>query len=150
MSCYPTHWFLILDYSNLHPPWKSIRTTSLCSREIRHLLHIRRCSLPKCWLQKWIKIKKLPVKSYKSLLLYGGIHNFRTQQYRFPYNPGWSLTVDLKGTPKESVNVSDTEIERSETDWVQYCVREARFEACGGAKNLQEMLCIFKDWIMKG
>lgn len=64
-------------------------------------------------------------------------------------NPGWSLTVDLKGTPKESANVSQTKIERNETDWIHYFVREARFEASGGSKNLEEMLCIFKDWIMK-
>jgi hypothetical protein len=65
-------------------------------------------------------------------------------------NPGWSLKVDLAGTPKESAPPSETKIERSETDWIHYYVREGRFEAFGGAKNLQEMLGVFQDWMLKG
>jgi hypothetical protein len=64
-------------------------------------------------------------------------------------NPGWSLTVDLTRTPKESAAASETKIERSDTDWVHYFVREARFEALGGARNLREMLCLFRNWMMK-
>jgi hypothetical protein len=65
-------------------------------------------------------------------------------------NPGWSLTVDLTGTSKESAEASKEKIERSDTDWVHYFVREKRFEAFGGAKNLEEMLCIFKNWMQSG
>jgi hypothetical protein len=65
-------------------------------------------------------------------------------------NPGWSLQADLAGTPRESAPPSETKIERSEIDWIHYFVREGRFEAYGGAKNLREMLCIFQGWMLKG
>ena len=62
-------------------------------------------------------------------------------------NPGWFLVIDLKGTPKELAKESKIEIERNETDWVHCFIRETRFEAAGGTKNLQEMLYIFKRWV---
>jgi len=64
-------------------------------------------------------------------------------------NPGWFLEVGLAGTRKESAQPSETKIERSETDWIHYYVREGRFEAYGGPKNLREMLGIFRDWMMR-
>lgn len=42
---------------------------------------------------------------------------------------------------------SEITIERNETDWIHCFVREARFEAFVGVKNLQESLHIFKKWI---
>ena len=64
-------------------------------------------------------------------------------------NPGWSVSINLKGTNREHAKNSEVKIERNETDWVYCFIRETRFEAAGGPKNLQEMLHIFRKWIMR-
>lgn len=62
-------------------------------------------------------------------------------------NPGWSVVIDLTGTPKESAQESEIKIERSKTNWIHCFIRKKRFEAFGGTKNLTELLYIFKRWI---
>ncbi len=64
-------------------------------------------------------------------------------------NPGWSLKVNLKGTPKEDATESRIKIDRDENNWIHCFVREMRFEGFGGPKNLNELLNIFKTWISR-
>ncbi len=64
-------------------------------------------------------------------------------------NPGWSLEVNLEGTVCEQKEFSKLSIERSEDDWCFCFVRDGRFHAAGGPKNLIEMITVFKEWAEK-
>lgn len=58
-------------------------------------------------------------------------------------NPGWVLRIDLGDTDLHNLEVERVIDERSETDWVQYEVKERQFIACGGIFNLEEMIGLF-------
>jgi hypothetical protein len=58
-------------------------------------------------------------------------------------NPGWSLDVDLAGTPQAGRELPQKMIERSETDWVFVEIKNEAFRARGGPANLLEMLGLF-------
>ena len=61
-------------------------------------------------------------------------------------NPGWTVEIDLLGTPLAKVNFSSVNVERSEHDWVQCSVEDGKFKGAGGPENLGEILRIFLDW----
>lgn len=61
-------------------------------------------------------------------------------------NPGWSVTVDLEGTPLERARFSLPAEARSETDWIECRVQAAQFQGFGGLENLEELLTVFLDW----
>lgn len=61
-------------------------------------------------------------------------------------NPGWSLRIDLKGTPLEQKVLDEVKIERSEHDWLVARRDASIFEAFGGPRNLDEMVRTFLVW----
>jgi hypothetical protein len=61
-------------------------------------------------------------------------------------NPGWSITIDLEGTPLEGRAFEKVSIERAESDWLVCRVEKEQFLADGGPGNLDEMLLLFLDW----
>jgi hypothetical protein len=61
-------------------------------------------------------------------------------------NPGWSVTVDLEGTPLEEARFANRSEARSETDWIECRVQAAQFQGFGGTEYLEELLGIFLDW----
>ena len=61
-------------------------------------------------------------------------------------NPGWTMRIDLQGTPAESRDLEWQKIERSEHDWIAYRVKNAQFEAAMGPTNLGEGIQLFLDW----
>jgi len=61
-------------------------------------------------------------------------------------NPGWSVTVDLEGTPLEKTRFPKRSEARSETDWIECRVAAAQFQGFGGVNNLEELLTVFLDW----
>jgi Immunity protein 53 len=61
-------------------------------------------------------------------------------------NPGWAIKIALRGTPY--VELIFDEIERKgEEDWIVCRKRDGFFEGCGGAKNLDEILGVFRAWV---
>lgn len=65
-------------------------------------------------------------------------------------NPGWMIKVDLAETELE--NAPFEQYERnidSDEDWVSCKVKEKKFQAAGGPKNLEELLTIFKAFAEK-
>lgn len=60
-------------------------------------------------------------------------------------NPGWKLSIDLKGTLLEEFFIEVTSIERSEYDWVHYKVVDNKFISYGGPNNLSELIMIFRN-----
>lgn len=58
-------------------------------------------------------------------------------------NPGWSLKVDLVGTPLEGKNAELEAAERTESDWVHIWSDGQTFQGAGGSGNLSELLAAF-------
>lgn len=54
-------------------------------------------------------------------------------------NPGWSVKIDLTGTPYEELQASHEDY-RSETDWIFYRVTEMQLKGACGPSNLAELL----------
>jgi immunity protein 53 of polymorphic toxin system len=71
-------------------------------------------------------------------------------------NPGWSLAIDLNGTPWEarpfdsvSHNVSEEEVEQGpsgEKNWWVCNVEDNSFKAFGGPRDLPAMIAVFRQW----
>ena len=62
-------------------------------------------------------------------------------------NPGWSVDIDLAETELEDKSFAPIRRNsESDTNWVVAAVREKKFEARGGPKNLREMLVTFQCW----
>ena len=62
-------------------------------------------------------------------------------------NPGWLLTVDLRGTTSEERSLDKVEVERSDTDWLHYWVEKKRFQAACSPLNLREVLRKFREFM---
>jgi hypothetical protein len=58
-------------------------------------------------------------------------------------NPGWYVEIDLAATALADVEVPFSRNERSESDWMQFEIREGKFTASGGVRNLAEILLKF-------
>ena len=65
-------------------------------------------------------------------------------------NPGWALDVDLAETPDAERVIPSEMVERSESDWVFVEVKDAKFLARGGPRNLGEMILRFKAFVSVG
>ena len=61
-------------------------------------------------------------------------------------NPGWSLSVDLRGTPLEHRQFEDIRDETDQRSWVVCRVREGKFEAYGGPHMLGKIVHEFLAW----
>lgn len=62
-------------------------------------------------------------------------------------NPGWYLSVSIRGTLCEAKEFKDIIVERSENDWFHCFVRDGKFEGPCGPFNLMEVLQIFRNWV---
>ncbi|MCD0482806.1 immunity 53 family protein [Streptacidiphilus sp. ASG 303] len=61
-------------------------------------------------------------------------------------NPGWTVSVDLRGTPLEGRAYPRREIDRSDDDWVEAWSARGAFHAACGPRNLTEALMLFRTW----
>lgn len=60
-------------------------------------------------------------------------------------NPGWTLRVELQGSPLEHRAEPSSKVERSEHDWVHWRIEGGVFEAACGPTNLNEAILAFLD-----
>lgn len=58
-------------------------------------------------------------------------------------NPGWNVEIDLVETPWSHVTKRFLRNERTDSDWVQFEVKDGKFAGSGGIANLSEILQIF-------
>lgn len=65
-------------------------------------------------------------------------------------NPGWQVTIDLRETEWEELDVARKILERSERDWVQTEVTDQKFIGCGGPVNLEELIELFLSTVGAG
>jgi hypothetical protein len=61
-------------------------------------------------------------------------------------NPGWTLKINIAGTQLADQIQGRTFIERTDTDWCFWEVKEQTFTAFGGPENLIELVRIFRSW----
>ncbi|MEQ8767887.1 MAG: immunity 53 family protein [Planctomycetota bacterium] len=61
-------------------------------------------------------------------------------------NPGWSVSIDLKGTPHETEPFEAVSVRRSDEDWLDLRVEQGVFRGFGGPGNLEEILASFLSW----
>ncbi len=59
-------------------------------------------------------------------------------------NPGWGVDIDLRDTELEGLIIEPVEIERSDTDWMVFWVKDRKFSGRGGPSNLLEILETFR------
>jgi len=59
-------------------------------------------------------------------------------------NPGWTLRVDLTGTPLEALEQPRIDVERTENDWIECWTEQGTFNGAGGPRNLTELLRAFE------
>ena len=60
-------------------------------------------------------------------------------------NPGWSVRIELKGTPLENKTHDWSKLDRSEHDWVHWRIEEGVYQAACGPTNLNEAILAFLD-----
>jgi hypothetical protein len=65
-------------------------------------------------------------------------------------NPGWSLKIDLVGTPLQGRKSTRRVVERSEHDWIQLWSNGQAFEAACGPLNLLEAALEFERFASAG
>jgi hypothetical protein len=59
------------------------------------------------------------------------------------HNRGWSVAIDLAGTPLSGASCDRVDIERGPDDWVRCWMKGDVWEAIGGIYNLKEILELF-------
>lgn len=62
-------------------------------------------------------------------------------------NPGWEIFINLENTSLIEKSFRETEIERSDDDWVHSRIKNSQLQIFGGPLNLKEMICIFQKWV---
>lgn len=63
-------------------------------------------------------------------------------------NPGWYVEINLVDTYLENEHYEPIDIERDEEDWYYCMVRDGAFNGSGGARNLEEILNAFRQWVL--
>lgn len=64
-------------------------------------------------------------------------------------NPGWSIVIYLEETHLELKSMDVTKIDRTDDDWFHVWVRDRTFEGAGGARNLNDLIQAFRDFVEK-
>ena len=62
-------------------------------------------------------------------------------------NPGWSLKIDLTGTPLEEKSFTKIKHDITDDNWIRCWVAEKKFQAGGGPSNLTDLVRIFIEWV---
>ena len=61
-------------------------------------------------------------------------------------NPGWSVEIDLKGTPLEHVPMEKVVRDNGHDDWIRLEVKEGQFLGHGDASKLTVIIAAFHRW----
>mgnify|MGYP000302370884 CR=1 FL=1 len=62
-------------------------------------------------------------------------------------NPGWTVEIDLRNTELENKKFEEVDQQTNENDWVQCTVKDGKYCAAGGPKNLTDIIDIFITWV---
>ena len=61
-------------------------------------------------------------------------------------NPGWSLTIDLVGTPLAGMSFEELRVDLSDNDWYWCRVENDTFKGWCGVHNLAQVIGAFVAW----
>ena len=64
-------------------------------------------------------------------------------------NPGWYVTINLRGTLLENCSFTPIEIETDEMNWFFCLKRDDKFESSCSPLYLTKVLQIFQEWAEK-
>src|SRR3954463_13825117 len=59
--------------------------------------------------------------------------------------PGWSVRIDLAGTPLSGLTLAPYKEGATDRDWLAYRIKDDRFEGIGDPTKLQALLYAFFD-----
>ena len=59
--------------------------------------------------------------------------------------PGWSVRIDLAGTPLSGLTLAPYKEGATDRDWLAYRIRDDRFEGIGDPTKLHALLYAFLD-----
>lgn len=59
--------------------------------------------------------------------------------------PGWSVQIDLEGTPLYGLELAPYREGATDRDWLAYRIKDNRFEGIGDPTKLQALLFAFLD-----
>ncbi|MGH6644626.1 immunity 53 family protein [Hypericibacter sp.] len=88
------------------------------------------------WLQSWYATQCNGVWEHSWGIKIGNIDN-----------PGWTIDIDIRDTKLEGERLSAIDINRSEGDWYHVACNGQKFHGVGGAKNLGDILQVFKEFV---
>lgn len=63
-------------------------------------------------------------------------------------NPGWSVTIDLKGTDLEHEAMQPTSRDDGPDDWIRLEVKDYKFLGHGAPNKLASILRGFREWAL--
>lgn len=61
-------------------------------------------------------------------------------------NPGWDFQFDLRDSDICDIPLKEVFIKKSEVDWYHCRMVKGIFVGSGGAKNLIDIITVFKEW----
>lgn len=64
-------------------------------------------------------------------------------------NPGWSVKVDLSGTPFQDLLIENPVVEKSEDDWYSIDVKDGFYKGYGDPSKLEFLLLQFREIVEK-
>lgn len=65
-------------------------------------------------------------------------------------NPGWSVKIDLKGTPFESTEMAPVKTDsgsEAAPDWMYCRVSDSQFLGVGDSHKLVKLIGVFRSWV---
>ena len=91
------------------------------------------------WLSEWYKEK-----------CNGDWEHYYGVQIETIDNPGWSITIDIRGSLNEKLNNMPWRfVENNSNDWYGYKVEDGKFEASGDPLKLEYLINLFKTIVEK-
>ena len=63
-------------------------------------------------------------------------------------NPGWDFKFDLADTDIEDIPFEEVFIQEDGENWFHCRIQSGEFEGWGGAKNLTNILIVFREWYL--
>ena len=64
-------------------------------------------------------------------------------------NPGWDFRFDLRDSDLSEIPMQKISMQVDELNWYMCRIEKEEFIGTGGAKNLIDILKVFRDWYIK-
>jgi hypothetical protein len=63
-------------------------------------------------------------------------------------NPGWDFRFEVKDIDIEEVPFTEVSVQIDEKNWYRCFIKDGVFVGFGGAKNLTDIITVFKEWYL--